>query len=262
MIHRQTLTDYYANTPARPAMDWSSGGHFRAWRLEDFLPDFELMGVYSRKDFFKITLSIGPATYHYAHQHLDLAPGEAALVYTNTQVPYKWGLPDAATCHGYCCVFTEGFVPTIMPLRPADWPVFAPDRPGFFRLTPAQHAQFGRLFEQMLAEQDSDYPARDKLLYHYLMIGIHGALKLASQPEQPPAASAPERLVAAFFAHLARQYPLVTPARRLVLRTPADFAGRARQLPQPGAKGGHRQTHDPTAGRTSGAGSPHAAAPH
>ena len=226
MMHQQTLTDYYADKPTPlPATDWRSGGHFRAWRLEDFISDFELMGVYSRKDFFKITLSTGPATYHYAHQHLELAPGETALVFTNTQVPYTWELPDAATCHGYCCVFTEGFVPALTLVRPADWAVFAPDRPGFFRLTPTQRAGFGRLFEQMLVEQDSDYPAKDELLYHYLMTCIHGALKLAPT-EELRATSGPERLVAAFHVLLARQYPIVTPARRLDLRTPADFADR------------------------------------
>jgi AraC family transcriptional activator of pobA len=224
MVQQQKLADYYAHHPAQtPAAAWPSGGHFRAWRLEDFLADFELMGVYSRKDFFKVTLSAGPSTYHYAHQHLELAPAEPALVFTNTQIPYAWELPTGNTCQGYCCVFTEEFVPTRTSARPADWAVFAPDHPSFFRLTPDQHAGFARLFEQMLAEQDSDYPAKDELLYHYLMTCIHGALKLAPVKESR-ASSGPERLVAAFHALLARQYPIVTPARRLALRTPADFA--------------------------------------
>ena len=104
MIHQQTLTDYYADKPLQsPTANWRSRGHFRAWRLEDFLSDFDLMGVYIRKNFFKNTLSVDPATYHYAHQRLELAPEEIALVFTNTQVPYTWELPEAATCHGYCC---------------------------------------------------------------------------------------------------------------------------------------------------------------
>lgn len=57
------------------------------------------------------------------------------------------------------------------------------------------------------------------------MTCIHGALKLTPLDELP-ATSAPERLVAAFHTLLARQYPIVTPARRLELRTPADFADR------------------------------------
>jgi AraC family transcriptional activator of pobA len=225
-IHQQKLADYYAHQPAQLSnATWPSGGHFRAWRLEEFLADFELMGVYSRKDFFKVTLSTGPSTYHYAHQRLELAPDEPALVFTNTQIPYAWELPAAATCQGYCCVFTEEFVPTRTLMRPADWAVFAPDQPSFFRLTPDQHAGFVRLFEQMLVEQDSDYPAKDELLYHYLMTCIHGALKLAPV-EEARTISGPERLVAAFHTLLARQYPIVTPARRLELRTPADFADR------------------------------------
>nr|GFD15405.1 hypothetical protein [Tanacetum cinerariifolium] len=39
-------------------------------------------------------------------------------------------------------------------------------------------------------------------------------------------------------------------------------AGRARQLPQPGAEGRHRQDHHAAAGRAPSAGGPHAAAAH
>ncbi len=89
--------------------------------------------------------------------------------------------------------FYEGFVPTRTLVQPADWAVFAPDRPGFFALRRPSTPSLARLFEQMLVEQDSDYPAKDELLYHYLMTCIHGALKFA--PSQVlRATSGPERL--------------------------------------------------------------------
>ena len=220
MIAQHTLTDYYN---ARPFAAGSRGdGHFSAWRLEDFLADLDLMGVYSRKDFYKITLSTGPATYLCADQRLVLAAGEPALVFTNTQVPYTWEVP-AGGCHGFCCVFTEDFLPDHTHLRPADWPVFAPDKPAFFRLDGAQNEFFRLLFEKMLAEQRSDYAHKYDLLYHYLMECVHGALKLAPTVEAHGATAA-SRLAAAFSNLLARQYPLVTPARRLELHTPQDFA--------------------------------------
>ena len=221
MIAQQNLTDY---RPAAlpPPNARRGGGHFSAWCLEDFVSDLELVGVYSRKDFYKITLTTGPATYLCGDQRLVLAPGEPALVCTNTQVPYTWEVP-AGGCRGFCCVFTAGFLPGPAPLRPADWAVFSPDRPGFFRLAAAQYDFFRLLFEKMLAEQDSDYPYKYDLLYHYLMECIHGALKLAPAAEAHGTTAA-TRLAAAFGNLLARQYPVVTPARRLALRTPQAFA--------------------------------------
>lgn len=224
MIHEQTLADYYLDKlPRHQPASQRGGGHFSAWRLEDFVSDLALVGIYSRKDFYKITLTTGPATYHSADQHLALAAGQAALVFTNTQVPYTWEVPETASCRGYCCVFTEGFLPAHTHLRPAEWAVFAPDRPAFFRLSEAQAAAFGTHFEKMLAEQDSDYPYKYELLYHYLMECVHGALKLELVTE-PHEATAATRLTASFLALLARQYPIVTPARRLGLRTPQAFA--------------------------------------
>jgi AraC family transcriptional activator of pobA len=224
MIGLQTLAEFYADRlPLFLPTGLRGGADFSAWRLEDFLSDMALVGIYSRKDFYKITLTAGPATYVCADQRLVLAPGEQALVCTNTQVPYTWEVPDDGACRGYCCVFTEGFLPAHTHLRPADWAVFAPDKPAFFRLTAAQATGFGGLFEKMLVEQASDYPYKYELLYHYLMECIHGALKLEPVAELHGATAA-TRLAAAFGTLLASQYPIVTPARQLALRTPQAFA--------------------------------------
>jgi AraC family transcriptional activator of pobA len=224
MIGLQTLAEFYADRlPLLLPTGLRGGADFSAWRLEDFLSDMALVGIYSRKDFYKITLTAGPATYICADQRLVLAPGEQALVCTNTQVPYTWEVPTDGACRGYCCVFTEGFLPAHTHLRPADWAVFAPDKPAFFRLTAAQAAAFGGLFEKMLVEQASDYPYKYELLYHYLMECVHGALKLEPVAE-PHGATAATRLAATFGTLLASQYPIVTPARQLALRTPQAFA--------------------------------------
>ncbi|MGI4867195.1 MAG: helix-turn-helix transcriptional regulator [Janthinobacterium lividum] len=223
MIGLQTLAEFYADRLPLLQPAGLRGGTFSAWRLEDFLADLALVGIYSRKDFYKITLTTGPGTYVCADQRLTLAPGELALVCTNTQVPYTWEVPADGACRGYCCVFTEEFLPAHTHLRPADWVVFAPDKPAFFRLTAPQYTAFGELFEKMLTEQASNYPYKYELLYHYLMECIHGALKLEPVAE-PHGATAATRLAAAFGTLLASQYPVITPARQLALRTPQAFA--------------------------------------
>ena len=224
MILQKTLTDYFSDKVSllQPG-SIRGGGHFSAWRLEDFLSDQALVGVYSRKDFYKITLTTGPSTYHYADQQLVLEAGQPALVFTNTQVPYNWELAPDTLCRGYCCTFTEDFLPAHTHLRPADWSVFATNKPAFFRLSPEQNTAFSSIFHKMLAEQDSDYPYKYAMLYHYMMECIYGALKLEAIAELRGATAA-TRLVAAFEALLARQYPIITPARQLELRTPQAFA--------------------------------------
>lgn len=225
MIQLQTLADYYADkvplvSPNSPRRE----GHFAVWRLEDFATDKELINGYSRKDFYKIVLTLsGDATYHYADQYQVLAAGQPALVFTNTQVPYGWEI-NSMPCRGYCCVFTEDFLPVHTHLRPGDWSVFNPSGQSFFHLTPAEVQPFGQLFEKMLTEQESTYPYKYELLYHQLMECVHGALKLT--PEPTAGAPGSSRLAAEFLALLARQFPIVTPERRLELHTAQAFADR------------------------------------
>ncbi|TGD77667.1 helix-turn-helix domain-containing protein [Hymenobacter wooponensis] len=223
IVPTQTLPDFYATKLRRPLPELRrGGGHFAVFRLEDFPAATDLAAVYGRRDFYKIMLGTGHATYHYgAHQAL-LAPGQHALVFTNAQVPYRWelhGLPYA----GYCCVFTEDFLPAHTRLHPLDLVVFQAQGQPFFSLDPAQAAAFGALFEKMLAEQASDYPLKDELVFYYVMECVHGALKLAPAVLAPLAGS---QLVAAFRGLLAQQFPIVSPSQRLALHTAQAFADR------------------------------------
>ena len=223
MIHLQTLSDYYtAELPLLQPGDQRSGGHFSVYRMEDFITDAAVSGVYSRKDFYKIVLTTGNATYQYADRQEVLAPGQAALVFTNTQVPYSWDIHQMP-CRGFSCAFTEDFLPAHTHLRPANWAIFAPDGPSFFRLSPAQATHFGAIFEKMLTEQESDYPHKYDLLYHYLMECIHGALKL-EPTDVLPGVTAATRLTASFMNLLARQFPIVSLERPVELRTAQAFA--------------------------------------
>lgn len=219
----QTLPDFYANKLHQPLPDLQrGGGHFAVFRLEEFPTATDLAAVYGRKDFYKIMLGTGHATYHYGAQQALLTPGQHALVFTNAQVPYSWELHDLPYA-GYCCVFTENFLPAHTRLHPTDLAVFQPQNQPFFYLDAAQDAAFGALFEKMLAEQASDYPLKYELLFYYLMECVHGALKLAPAALQTLAGS---RLVAAFQTLLAQQFPIISPSQRLELHTAQAFADR------------------------------------
>ena len=223
----QTLPEFYATKLHQPLPDLRRGaGHFAVFRLEDFPADTDLAAVYGRKDFYKIMLGTGDATYHYGDQQARLVPGQPALVFTNAQVPYGWELHELPYS-GYCCVFTEDFLPAHTRLHPADLAVFQPERRPFFYLDAAQAASFGALFEKMLTEQASDYALKYELLFYYLMECVHAALKLeATARPAAPEAPAASRLAALFLALLGRQFPIVSPAQRLELRTAQAFADR------------------------------------
>ena len=223
----QTLPEFYATKLHQPLPDLRRGsGHFAVFRLEDFPAATDLAAVYGRKDFYKVMLGTGDATYHYGDQQARLAPSEHALVFTNAQVPYGWELHSLAY-NGYCCVFTEDFLPAHTRLHPADLAVFQPESRPFFSLNPAQAASFGALFEKMLTEQASDYALKYELLFYYLMECVHAALKLeATVRPAAPEATAASRLAASFLALLGRQFPIVSPAQRLELRTAQAFADR------------------------------------
>lgn len=224
MLHAQTLPAFYADKLALPPPSSGRSGHFAVFRLEDFAAETAPAATYGRKDFYKIMLGTGHATYHYADQHLLLEPGQHALVFANARVPYGWEVHSLPYC-GYFCVFTEEFLLAHAHLRANDWAVFQPAGPAVFRLAPVQAASFGELFEKMLAEQASDFPYKDDLLFFYFMECVYGALRLAPPPE-PHGTGGASRLAASFQALQARQYPIVSPAQRLELRTAQAFADR------------------------------------
>ncbi len=227
MIAQQTIADFYtlAKPTLRPPGSLRSGGHFTVYRLEDFCFDPEPSSVFSRKDFYKITLAAasGDLIYHYADQQRHLTAGEFALVFTDTHQAYSWEMNGAAS-RGYCCLFTADFLPTHTHLHPDDLQVFAPQAPTFFYLTAPQATDFGTLFEKMLAEQDSPYPQKYELLFHYLMTCVHEAQKLVPAADAARGTSAAARLTTAFQELLARQFPIFMSTQRVELRTAQAFA--------------------------------------
>ena len=65
------------------------------------------------------------------------------------------------------------------------------------------------------------------MLFYYLMECVHAALKMeATARPAAPEATAASRLAASFLALLGRQFPIVSPAQRLELRTAQAFADR------------------------------------
>jgi len=192
-------------------------------RLDDFSAEsLAATTVYSRKDFFKISLITGHATYHYHDRAYLIQPGQCALVFTNQELPYRWEV-HSGTCSGYACLFTADFLPLHTHLPPASWSVFDTEKQSVFLLRENERDLFTALFQKMIAEQESTYISKYDLLFLYVLECIHQALKLQPAYEMRQSTAA-TRLAESFRTLLGQQFPLLTPAHQVRLRTPQAFA--------------------------------------
>ncbi|WP_051664218.1 helix-turn-helix domain-containing protein [Dyadobacter crusticola] len=200
-----------------------TAGYFVAVRLDDFSEESLAASlVYSRKDFYKITLATGPSEYHHRGQVYSIGGGEWALVFTNTEVPYRWELAQKK-CQGYSSLFTADFLPLHTHLRPSDWGVFNGSLKSVFKLTEKERCLFESIFQKMLDEQASSYLHKYDLLFLYVLEFIHHAMKLQPSLEHLPQ-NAAATLVKSFKDLLSSQFPIAYIHQQITLRTPQQFA--------------------------------------
>jgi AraC-like DNA-binding protein len=220
MVQQQTLADY-VNTP--PDSGSLNGGYFAAIRLHEFSDEsLAATAVYSRKDFYKISLITGDATYYYREKTYQVKPGDCVLVFTNRETPYRWQIHSGA-CNGYACMFTEDFLPLHTYLRPADMAVFNDAGYSFLKLNEDEQAAFEALFQKMITEQESAYEHKYQLLFLYMLECVHSALKLKPRSVSNNQTAA-TRLADAFKLLLNDQFPVVNPYQKLTMRSPQAFA--------------------------------------
>ncbi|RUT67838.1 AraC family transcriptional regulator [Flavobacterium cupreum] len=220
MITQQTITDYV--TSDLIAQRHSAGGHFVTVRLDDFSAEsLEATTVYSRKDFYKISLVTGHAAYFYHDRKYEINPGEYALIFTNSELPYRWEI-YSGHCSGYACMFTDDFLPMHTYQRPADLKVFGTGAQSVFMINGDQKEQFEVLFLKMIEEQQSAYQNKYDLLFLYVLECIHKALKLEPETEVRRQ-NAAQNLTESFKILLASQFPVVSPQQQIALNTPQAF---------------------------------------
>jgi AraC-like DNA-binding protein len=222
MIDQHSIATF---APGVSSQTDSAGGYFAAIRLENFSAESKAATeIYSRKDFYKITLTNGDATYYARGQEYVLTTDHWVLVFSNRDDPYRWEVRKG-TCNGYSCMFTDDFLPLPAYDRPSDWPVFNGDSQSVFKLTETDKLIFENIFKKMLDEQHSDYTHKYQLLFLFVLECIHCALKLEHHTKAQNKTGL-TRLADAFKGLLAAQFPLLYPHQRVTLRTPQDYADR------------------------------------
>lgn len=197
-------------------------GHFNQFKIEDIITPRDKPLSYSRRDFFKVSLSTGHNRFHYADNSFEV--NGTALVFTNPMVPYLWDRVSEEQT-GYVCIFTEPFFSRFGNIK--DFPVFQFTDAAIIPLTEDQVPLFRELFVKMDKELQGDYAYKYDLLRNLLMEVVHNAQKM--QPAQGhtfTGSKAAERITTLFADLLERQFPIDQNNPLLKLITPADFASR------------------------------------
>jgi len=179
---------------------------------------------YSRKDFYKISLTSGKYLFHYADRSFET--NEIILFFGNPRIPYSCEVIHPSL-DGYACLFTEDF------LKLSDRtesllqsPLFKIGGTPILILNKAQKKSMAEIFQKMIAEQDSGYAFRDELIRNYLSLIIHEALKMQPPEDSRNEGNAAQRITSVFLELLERQFPIENVEQPLQLRSAQDFASR------------------------------------
>lgn len=177
---------------------------------------------YSRKDFYKISLTSGKYIFHYADKSFET--DETILFFGNPRIPYSCEVV-APSPDGFACLFTEDFLKlTERSESLLHSPLFKIGGTPILKLTKAQQKSIVPFFQKMIAEQDTSYAYKDELIRNCIQLVIHEAMKLQPSENQPKDKNASNRITAVFLELLERQFPIESIDHPLVLKTAHDYA--------------------------------------
>jgi len=222
MEKMQSLEEFYQSKFDRVPENIRNGvGHFNVFAIDEYIGNNAKPVVYSRKDYFKITLIVGRNRIHYADKVIDIQ--KQALFFTNPQIPYKFEWLDDHKA-GFFCVFTPAFFHHFGNLN--DYEVFKPEVIPVFELTDEQLADVKQVYRKMQAELVSDYAHKYDLLRNLVFDLLHYTLKMkpASKAKKLQA-NASQRITHLFLELLERQFPIEDVRQKINFRSPSEFAG-------------------------------------
>lgn len=192
---------------------------FNVFQIED---DSNVTRVYSRKDFYKICLTTGKSIIHYADRSFETKG--TVLFFANPHVPYSWETISKSYV-GYTCLFSEDFY------KPSDRtgslqhsPLFKTGGTPVLNISAERREFLNGIFQNMIAEQSTDYAHKDDLIRNYINVIIHEALKLRPSEDFDKIQNAAHRITNIFLELLERQFPIENTDRPLQLRAAQDYA--------------------------------------
>jgi AraC family transcriptional activator of pobA len=223
-METETLEDFYKKKfDLLPNNLQQDIGHFNVFRMADFIGPNAKTVTYSRRSFYKVSLSHGDNIIHYADQSIQLSG--TSLIFFNPMVPYKFERVSNDRT-GLFCIFTELFFTEKFRGGLNELPMFALGAKPVYALDEKQGDYIRVLFEKMLDEINSDYAFKYDLIRNYVSELIHYALKTQPSDNLYRHTDAKSRITSVFTELLERQFPIESPSQRFSLRSASDFAQR------------------------------------
>jgi len=177
---------------------------------------------YSRKDFYKISVSSGKYLFHYADRSFET--DGTILFFGNPRVPYSCEIIRPTT-DGCACLFTDDFLKASDRAESLQQsPLFKIGGTPILTLNKEQKKSVSAIFQKMIVEQDSNYIFKDELIRNYINLVIHEALKMHPADNYTKTKNASGRITAVFLELLERQFPIESVEHPLLLKTAQDYA--------------------------------------
>jgi AraC-like DNA-binding protein len=178
--------------------------------------------IYSRKDFYKICLTTGKSSIHYADKSFEQEG--TILFFGNPHIPYSWETISTSYI-GYTCLFSEEFLKQSERSESLQQsPLFKIGGTPILHITDQQREFLSTIFRKMIEEQQTDYTYKDDLIRNYIQLIIHEALKLQPSENYDQHKNAASRITSVFLELLERQFPIESTDRPLQFKTAQDYA--------------------------------------
>jgi AraC family transcriptional regulator, transcriptional activator of pobA len=176
---------------------------------------------YSRRDYYKIWLTVGKGRIHYATRSIELT--QPTLIFSNPRVPYSYESDEIK--RAYACIFTEQFLKANGRTESLqESPLFKIGSNPVFFLSKSQLEFITDLYEKMIAEIETSYVYRYDIVRSYLNLIIHEGLKMEPALSAIKYHTASERIASLFLELLERQFPIDSPEHALKLKKASDYA--------------------------------------
>jgi AraC-like DNA-binding protein len=210
------------NTNVRSVSEFNNELKMKGFNVFQIEADTNATRIYSRKDFYKICLTTGKSSIHYADRSFEQEG--TILFFGNPHIPYSWETLST-TYVGYTCLFSEEFFKASDRSESLQQsPLFKIGGTPVLKITEHQRDFLNTIFRKMIDEQKSDYAYKDDLIRNYINLIIHEALKLQPSDKYEQHKNAASRLTSVFLELLERQFPIESSDAPLQLKTAQDYA--------------------------------------
>ena len=143
----ETIEDFYKNK-----FDWMPDnlqqniGHFNVFEMENHTVPTGKQITYTRRNYYKISLTRGNGICHYADRSIELSG--TSLMFFSPLVPYTF---ESLTDHrsGYFCIFTNEFFTERFRGGLSDLPMFARGGKPIYSLNEQQDEHVSGLFSKI-----------------------------------------------------------------------------------------------------------------